>query len=203
MDRSPVRASGCPAGGDAGPHVGDTAERAYEADHVIRQAPRARRVLDSTASTNLADRTTVGVEQSLEDGEPHGVFIDDVRVGDELRVRAGASEAELTEDRSHRIRNYHPAAAASGVPQHVIRPAFVFHLDPGQQVLERLNELRICCGEARRRRSRHTSIAEKQSESVGIHRHVASRRHGRAREHRKLVTMLVGSSQIADHLVGP
>jgi hypothetical protein len=51
--------------------VYDTAERLDQEDHTVAEAIRDRRELNATRPPLLGDRTTIGVEETPENGEPY------------------------------------------------------------------------------------------------------------------------------------
>src|SRR5690242_11511694 len=87
MDRAPLRESRlAPLSRSAAP-VGDSPKRANEEQDVVAQALGTRRVLHTTGALTLDDRSSVAVEEALQQGEPYIRAVQQVVARDELRRR--------------------------------------------------------------------------------------------------------------------
>ena len=71
MHLSTTRQSRLPSLRLPGARVYDTAERLHQEDHIVAQSIGDGCELNAARPPLLGDRTTVGVEQTLENGEPH------------------------------------------------------------------------------------------------------------------------------------
>ncbi len=190
-------------GADAG--VRDPAERPDQEDHVVAQPWRHGRVLYAAGSAALGDRTAVGIEQALQDGQPGLRRVVQVKLGHELGRRARAVQPELARHPGHRVLqggNGSPRGRGRPLTQQVVRPPPWPDLDAGQQPLKLPGELYVAGGEARRGRAGQAAVAEQQPQRVRVDRHPPVREtHGRAVQG-ELVPVVVVGPQVAQHLEG-
>ena len=94
-----------------------------------------------------------------------------------------------------------PPRPPARMPEHVVEPAFVRQLDPVEAHLQRQRELRIGGREGGRRRRRDASVAEQESEGIGVHRHLLRLELGGSGEEREFESVQVRPPKPPDHLL--
>src|SRR5882757_11177612 len=110
--------------------VHNTAERLDQERHIITQAIGGSPKLNAACSPLLSHRTTVRVEETLQNCQPHIGRIEEVVLGDELHIRPRSRQPELTRGGRDRVRDRDDFTGTSNPVQHVVDLGLASHLDP-------------------------------------------------------------------------
>src|SRR5882762_6343346 len=102
-DLATTRKSRFPTFSRPATHIGDAPQRPNQTDHTIAEQGRRGRVLNTAGSAQLGNRSTVAVQESLEDGKTNLCGVVGGHVREELRVRAGAEQVQRTQRSCYRV----------------------------------------------------------------------------------------------------